>query len=404
MAMDLSFLSNLFSQNPSANVGAMPQQIVQPQAQIAPNYTPGVNATQPPVSAQPPVGNWLSRTLDDPAMNQAVLMAGLKMLEGTKPGQSQLQTISQGMQTGVGTYVTQQDRLRAQKMQDQEFDQNNKLKTAQIAKAENDASPENIKMQNDARQVELEQNQMSLDLAKRTIDAQVETKNILLQNAKTKQEKDTIELNFAKKVQDIQLKNPKLLEDSVYGPMIAASMEDEKASADIKMRNAQTQNQYSNMAVDKARINEINASTNQRQAETDAYNALTPEEKKSTVLRTSGGGNVSSKEQDVQAYMQAWDANNLSMKPTNPKDKIRMDAYNKARGAEEMRYRSSAKTNTISGLNNLINAYGVDSEEGRIAAEQLKELLKGTAKGGVETAPAQGTGGLTWDPKTGKFQ
>ncbi len=96
--------------------GMAPQAAPQPMPQVAPQVAP-----QAPPQEDGGFLSLIEKVRSDPALSQAALMAGVRLAQGARPGQTVLGLLGDTVQMGTTAYQMMKGNERAQEMQDQKF-------------------------------------------------------------------------------------------------------------------------------------------------------------------------------------------------------------------------------------------------------------------------------------------
>jgi len=307
----------------------------------------------------------------DPNLKTALLVAGLNMMNGAAPGQSQFGAIGQGALQGLGYYT---DKNAADAKLGLETKRTNSEVAGRDAATEgtvidNNSREEknregirNTVAQTDAAKSSTVGSGLRNELLEKTLNTQIQLKQLEWQEAQTAVERNKIKLEteqlFAGFEQTLAPETLKAKRATLAATMFAPA----QAKADVNVKNAQANNLNTNAAQTVAETGII------EQSAEDLKN-LTPEERKQKILNPSGGSI------GQQTLVNNATANWEILNP-EPKDQAGKDLWRQKRAAFQLDFQSQAKTNRASILQTLlVNA--TDPNEIAAYTEELRGLLNG---------------------------
>lgn len=386
--MDFSFLQNLVGQKQAPTVVPGGSQTPIGGIPLA-NITPATQDTQP---AQP-VGSgfsWLDNLRSNPDMKQAMLIAGLNMMM-TQPGESALGSVGRGALAGLDYYSRKKKSDEAQSMQNRKDEMKlaqeaEQLKTAQLTNAE---LPNVQAAAAETTRLDQETKRLSNDKAQKTLGDLLRKAKAEADKADDEAQASKIQLAVEQRLEKLRQQHPEWEESIQSAKVEAAKLAPKKVRADITQSEAAAYNST--------------ISAKAKKAELDAFNQLTPEEKKQLQMRNTTGGSSSAMEQNIAGIMQAWDT--LNDKPADAPGQLK---WRKERAAYELSMRNKittqAKVNRVQALKTVIET---SEDPAAVAAAQQElslltqeEQAAAAAPHNVSVAPPV-IPSRSWDPRKG---
>lgn len=327
----------------------------------------GSGATASPTASAAPQFDWLINPASDPAARQAMLVAGLTMLQNP----NRLNTVGQlasGAMSGLQFYG-QQKQVQAEQQRKQEA-HNAGLETQRLqqqkAQMELDQAPKEFEQASRVRETQIARDNLEIERINKTMGA-------LIEKANTEVEAGKLSLNTQKKLQALYDKNPKLWERSALAELAAPYIKQQETTADIGLRGAQAGLMQAN-ADEQRLINE----------------GLAAVPKGDRLRAKAGAGSSSAEAQRVDAQMQSW----LLLNP---------NATPQEQAKQKLSYWNQAKQSSIiSAANSIVTNSDYYTPEQVQQAQQVLATALGTAPAAAVPAAAKPKAGQTptaryWD-------
>ena len=148
--------------------------------------TPSPSDAAPPQNAQAPeAGGFFQKMQSDPALTQAMLMAGVRMMQGPRRGQDTVGMIGDAMAVGAATYGGQQAADQAFALKQQEEQRRNVESQSNIARNEESMATSRQKREQDATMFPETQKQVAAEIRAARLRGDVSEADLLIKQWKS---------------------------------------------------------------------------------------------------------------------------------------------------------------------------------------------------------------------------
>jgi hypothetical protein len=148
--------------------------------------TPSPSDAAPPQNAQAPeAGGFFQKMQSDPALTQAMLMAGVRMMQGPRRGQDTVGMIGDAMAVGAATYGGQKQADQAFALKQQEEQRRNAESQSTIAQNEESVATSRQKREQDATMFPETQKQVAAEIRRARLQGDNAQADLLIKQWKS---------------------------------------------------------------------------------------------------------------------------------------------------------------------------------------------------------------------------